>query len=180
MGWGWSQIVRFLSLRALEDEGNLILVVCCVMAFISSTGNNFMFHSRYDSKHCVTVAFHEEPQSVDPIAGLVLSSSVREGSLHNDNLNLQGFGSSTQQGQMMEISEPEGQASGMPKVGGQASEGQPVGGLMSPERNTADLVCGGMVPPLAGKVIHSTADLYDADGNPDEFWCRVVEEAPNE
>ena len=80
----------------------------------------------------------------------------------------------------MEISEHEGQASGMPKAGGQASEGQTVGGLMSPERNTVVLGSRGMVPSSVGKVIHSIADLYDADGNPDEFWCRVVEEAPDE
>ena len=61
----------------------------------------------------ITIAFLEELQNVDPISGLVSSSDLQAGSMHNINLNLQGLGSSAQQGQTKDISMPEGQASGM-------------------------------------------------------------------
>ena len=38
----------------------------------------------------------------------------------------------------------------------------------------------GQRTPAAEKVIHSTEDLYNSDGEPDEFWCRVEEEEPDE
>ena len=36
------------------------------------------------------------------------------------------------------------------------------------------------IPPAIGKVIHLVEDLYKEDGEPDDLWCRVEEEAPNE
>lgn len=38
----------------------------------------------------------------------------------------------------------------------------------------------GLRTPAAEKIIHSTADLYNSDGEPDELWCRVEEEEPDE
>ena len=73
------------------------------------------------------------------------------------------------EGQVSEMQIADDQVSVMPNASGQASEGQTDGGLMCPKRNTADLVSGGLVPPSTRKVIHSVEDLYDADGNPDEF-----------
>lgn len=36
------------------------------------------------------------------------------------------------------------------------------------------------LPSTSRQVVKSIADLYTKDGMPDEWWCRVIEETPNE
>ena len=36
------------------------------------------------------------------------------------------------------------------------------------------------VPPTSRKVIHSVDDLHNERGDPDEYWCKVVQTSPDE
>lgn len=122
----------------------------------------------------ITVAFREDPQHVDPN-----SSGVRDVPLLSEIPPLQGPGNLAQQGHVSTISMQAGQAS-VQLSAGQASEVKTDNGLQSSKQNDNGRDLGGKAPSSPRKVIHSIADLFDADGNPDALWCRVIEEAPDE
>ena len=109
----------------------------------------------------ITVVFREEPQEIVPSSRPVecsLSASQDSaqfvGLKHPDSANVQGqMGKATQDLVNKETV-------------GQTTERQ----------DAVQVIEAQITPPPPGKVIHSVADLYNSDGEPDELWCRVVYE----
>ena len=62
----------------------------------------------------------------------------------------------------------------------QVSEAQMAGGQASKALNAEGQESAVQVSSTTRKVIHCVADLYKDDGELDEFWCGVIEEAPDE